>query len=96
MPKIESPESLSEIPLAVLKNSASLAVSGFGVVVALAWNEVIQKAVTEYIDPYLGKNGGMVSLLIYAMVITIIAVMVTMQLSKLEKTVKTLRRKDAS
>jgi uncharacterized membrane protein (DUF106 family) len=82
---LKSPQKLSEMPLVLIRNMVSLATSGFGVVVALAWNEVIQNAVKTYIDPYLGKNSGMVSLLIYAIVITILAVVVTMQLTSLEK-----------
>jgi hypothetical protein len=85
MSKINSPESVSDLPLAIVKNMITLATSGFGVVVALAWNEAIKGAVHEFIDPYLGKGGGIISLLIYALIMTILAVLVTMQLSGLEK-----------
>lgn len=93
MANIKAPESLSEMPLALVKNMVSLATSGFGVVVALAWNSVIQKAVATYIDPYLGKNSGMVSMLIYAIIMTLLAVLVTMQLSALEKQLTLLNEK---
>lgn len=83
--KIQTPSNVSELPLALVKSMIGLATSGFGVVVALAWNQVIQKAVADYIDPYLGKNSGMISLFIYAMVMTALAVIVTMQLTQLQR-----------
>lgn len=85
MSKIKTPENLHEMPLAVIKNMITLATSGFGLVVALAWNEVIKTAVEEYIDPFLGKTGGIVSLFIYATLMTLLAVVVTMQLAGLQK-----------
>jgi uncharacterized membrane protein (DUF106 family) len=85
MSKIEAPASVSDLPLAIIKNMITLATSGFGVVVALAWNEVIKKAVTDFIDPILGKNSGIISLLVYAVVMTILAVLVTMQLVYMQR-----------
>lgn len=85
MAKIKTPNKLEELPLAVIKNMVTLATSGFGLVVALAWNEVIKTAVAEYIDPFLGKGGGLISLFIYAIIMTALAVIVTMQLAQLEK-----------
>jgi len=60
-----------------------LVTSGFGLVAALAWNELIKEVVTIYIKPYFGENSGLVSLLIYALLVTFLAVLVTYQLSKL-------------
>jgi hypothetical protein len=85
MSKIKSPESISDLPLALIKNMIVLATSGLGVVVALAWNEAVKGIVSEFIDPYLGKSGGVFSLMIYASIMTILAVLVTMQLSLIEK-----------
>lgn len=85
MSKLESPTSIQEFPLALVKNMTTLATSGFGVVVALAWNEAIKSAVEQFIDPYLGKNSGVVSLFIYATIMTFLAVAVTMQLSTIQK-----------
>lgn len=85
MPNLKTPDKLEELPLALIKNMITLATSGFGLVVALAWNEVIKTAVAQYIDPLLGKGGGLISLLIYAVVVTILAVLVTMQLANTEK-----------
>ncbi len=67
----------------VLRQMITLATSGFGLVAALAWNNVIQEFVNNYIKRYLDVGSGLISLLIYAVLITILAVIVTYQLSKL-------------
>lgn len=85
MAEIKSPEKISELPMALIKNMITLATSGFGVVVALAWNDAIKQFVTDFIDPYLGKNSGIISMFIYASVVTFLAVVVTMQLTNIEK-----------
>ena len=85
MAGIETPKTFSEFPIAIVKSMVGLATSGFGVVVALAWNEFIQSIVKNYIDPYLGKNSGVISQLIYAILMTILAVVITMQLAGLQK-----------
>ena len=82
---VQAPDTLRDLPRAILGNMTTLAASAFGLVVALAWNELIQQVVAEYIDPVLGKDGGIISLLIYATVITVVAVLVTMQLSMLQR-----------
>jgi uncharacterized membrane protein (DUF106 family) len=62
-----------------------LATSGFGLVAALAWNELIKETVNEYIKPLIGGASGIVSLLIYAVLVTILAVGVTYNLTRLVK-----------
>lgn len=84
MANIESPEKITDVPKALVKNMIFLATSGFGVVVALAWNEFIKAGIDQYISPYF-EGGGILSLLIYAVVVTGVAVLVIMQLSSLEK-----------
>ncbi len=84
MATLESPKNVAEIPKALVKNMIFLATSGFGVVVALAWNEFIKAGINEYIAPHFAGN-GIFSLFIYAVVVTIVAVVVIMQLSALEK-----------
>lgn len=59
------------------KQTLTLVTSGFGLVAALAWNEVIKEVVEIYIKPLFGKFSGLISLLIYAIVITLMAVLVT-------------------
>ena len=93
MPNIDTPQSLQDLPQAIIKNVIALSTSGFGVVVALAWNEAIKTSVQTYVAPYLGKNSGVISLFIYALVVTVLAVIVTMQLSRLEKHFANLQNK---
>lgn len=69
--------------LLILKQMLTLAASGFGLVAALAWNNVIQEFVTTQIKPYLSNGSGLISLAIYAVIVTVIAVLVTYQLTKL-------------
>lgn len=70
----------------VVRQMLTLATSGFGLVAALAWNNVIQEFVNEYIKKWLPGDSGLISLLIYAVIITSLAVFITLQLSRvLEK-----------
>lgn len=69
--------------LLILKQMLALAASGFGLVAALAWNNVIQEFVATQIKPYLPSGSGLLSLLIYAIIVTVIAVTITYQLTKL-------------
>jgi len=62
-----------------------LVTSGFGLVAALAWNELIKEFIKIYIQPFFGLSSGFVSLLIYALFVTFLAVFVTYQLSKIVK-----------
>lgn len=66
----------------VLRQMVTLATSGFGLVAAFAWNNVIQDLVNNYIKKWLPNGGSLISLLVYAIIITILAVIVTFQLSK--------------
>jgi hypothetical protein len=67
----------------LIRQMLTLATASFGLVAALAWNSLIQEFVTQYIKKWLPGNGGIFSLLIYAVLITLLAVFVTYQLSKL-------------
>ncbi len=67
----------------ILKQMVTLATSGFGLVAALAWNNVIQEFVETQIKPYLPTGSGLISLFLYAIIITVLAVTLTYQLTKL-------------
>ncbi len=69
----------------VLTQMLTLATSGFGLVAALAWNNLIQEVVEMYIKPLVGGASGIISLLIYAIIVTLLAVIITYNLSKLVK-----------
>lgn len=72
-----------KLHIEVVKQMLALATSGFGLVAALAWNSVIQEFVNTYLKKILPAGSGIWSLLIYAIIVTILAVFVTFQLSKI-------------
>ena len=72
-----------EIKKQFAKQVLTLVTSGFGLVAALAWNEVIKEIVDVYIKPFFGEGSGLVSLFIYALFVTVLVVIVTYQLSKI-------------
>lgn len=74
-----------KLSAAIIKQMLTLTTSGFGLVAALAWNSVIQEFVNNYIKKYLAFGSGIISLLIYAIIVTALAVTVTYQLGKLEE-----------
>ena len=71
------------LPFVVVKQMLNLATSGLGLVAALAWNSVIQELVNNYVKKFLPSGSGIISLLLYAVIVTVLAVTVTMELSRL-------------
>ena len=62
-----------------------LATAGFGLTAALAWNEAIKTIIEEYIKPYTAAGSQLVSQIIYALIVTLLAVAITYQLTKLSQ-----------
>ena len=60
----------------------TLSTAGFGLVAALAWNQAIQDFVTKFVGPHI-PGSGLISKFVYAILITLFAVLVTYQLSRL-------------
>lgn len=63
------------------KAVSAMSVTGFSLVAALAWNELIK----SIIDLYIPKGSSVISHLIYAIVVTTVVVLVTMYLSGVAK-----------
>ena len=84
MPKAKTKEN-KKLHIEIIKQVTILSTSGFGLVAALAWNSVIQEFVNSYVKKWIPAGGGIISLLIYALIITALAVLVTLQLSKLSE-----------
>lgn len=82
-----------ELPGSFAVQTISLATSGFSLVAALAWNELIRTVIDQYIRPYLGKDSGLISLVIYASVTTLIAVLVGLQLGRIQQKIIEQRSK---
>ena len=76
--------------LEFLKNVATMLTSAFGLVAALAWNEFVKDLIGRYIAP----GSGLLSRFIYALFVTILAVLVTWQLGKIAK--ELVEKKDLS
>jgi len=83
--KKQKTQKQKKVTIAVVSQMLTLATSGFGLVAALAWNSVIQEFVNNYVKKFLPSGSGLTSLLIYAIVVTILAVTVTYQLSELKE-----------
>ncbi len=85
MAKIDknTPGAFQEIRGKTLSELITLFTGGFGLISALAWNEVVKEIVNSYIKPFFGESSGLISLLIYAVFVTILAVIVTFSLTKL-------------
>ena len=82
--KKEGPKVHAEIA----KQMVTLSTSAFGLVAALAWNNFIQEVFKDYVNKFLPNNGSIISLLIYAAIVTVLAVVVTLQLSKIAGKIK--------
>ena len=67
----------------LIEQSVTLSTSAFGLAAALAWNETIQQAVKEFVEPTLPAGSGVLSKFIYAILVTLLAVIITYQLSRL-------------
>ena len=68
------------LKMEVLEKVSTLATAGFGLVAALAWNDAI-KAVFAQLFPQPGSN--LAALIVYAVVITVIVVIITIHLGRL-------------
>ncbi|MAF14020.1 MAG: hypothetical protein CMI53_03970 [Parcubacteria group bacterium] len=75
----KSAKDKKDLKIEILEKVSSLTTAGFGLVAALAWNDAI-KAVFAQFFPKPGDN--VLALLSYALVITILVVIVTIQLGR--------------
>ncbi len=66
-----------------IQQFVTLSTSGFGLVAALAWNEAIQAFVKDYIQKYYPDQSATLSKMIYAVIVTLLGVIITFQLSRL-------------
>lgn len=83
MEKQSTKQEKKQLHIAIIKQMIMLSISGFGVVSALAWNNVIKEVVDVHVKPFLPQGSGVISLLLYAILITALGVTVTYQLTKI-------------
>lgn len=62
----------------VMQTIATLMTTAFGLIAALAWNETIKAIIAMFVP----KGSGVTGLLIYAVLITIIAVVATLLIAR--------------
>lgn len=66
-------EKKTKVRIDLIEKLSTLVTAAFGLVAALAWNSAIQRVFEEFF----GKNEGLIAQLVYAIVVTVIAVYVT-------------------
>ena len=66
----------------LLEQMVTLSTTAFGLAAALAWNQAIQQSVKDFIEPAI-PGSGLLSLFIYALIVTFLGVLITYQLSRL-------------
>lgn len=69
----------SEISKMIMETMLILITTAFAFVAGLAWNEAIQKLIEEFYT----AGGAVTGLLIYAVIVTIVAVVVTVLLARI-------------
>jgi len=82
-PVKKTQEEIRKYQLVVVRQMLKLVTSGFGLVAALAWNELIKTAINDYVRTRVSVGSGIISLAVYALIVTFLAVFITLQLSKL-------------
>jgi len=68
-----------ELKVETIKTFSTLIMSAFGLIAAFAWNEFVKEAINRYIAP----GQGLKSMLIYAILVTVLAVIVSFELGRL-------------
>lgn len=77
---------MRKLQLEIITQMLTLSTSAFGLVAALAWNSVIQTFINDFIKPFLPAGGSLItSQLIYALVVTVLVVTVTLKLSQIKE-----------
>lgn len=71
-------EDVKDIKGQVSQTISTLMTTAFGLIAALAWNEAIKAIINQYLP----SGDGMTGLLVYAILITIIAVVATLIIAR--------------
>ena len=65
----------------IVSESLSMMSTAFGLVAALAWNEAIKSLIDEFVP----KGKGVLSLFLYAVLVTLVVLIATSRLSKVKE-----------
>ena len=72
-----------EVEQEFFRTIATLVISAFSLVAALAWNTAITKILDQYLS--LQPNSTIISWVIYAVIVTLIAVVVTVYMTRISQ-----------
>ena len=78
-----------EVKREIREKTLGYIVAALGLVAGLAWNEAIKEYVAVFIKPYFAKGSGVISLFIYAMAVTVVAVLITIQSTRVLERIRT-------
>ncbi len=79
-PQPQTPRQKTSLRIQILEQMGTLVTSGFGIVAALAWNDLIKKFFERVFSR---PEDNLWAMLGYAVVITVIIVLVTLQIGRL-------------
>ena len=75
----EQTQAEKSLKIEILEKMTDLATAGFGLVAALAWNDAIKL----FFETVFQKTGGIIAQFAYAIIITVIIVIITLKLGKI-------------
>jgi len=78
-------ENVKETNKQLISQSLGFITSAFVFVAGLAWNDAIRELISRYFQ----ANSGLISRFVYALIVTVIAVIVTIHLNKINDKAKT-------
>lgn len=74
----------TDLRVQVLEKLSTLAATAFGLVAALAWNDAIQSLFRRFF----GEQASLIAKFVYALVVTVLVVAVTIHIGKLHNDLK--------
>ena len=87
----KSTQEKKDLKVEILEQVSTLATAGFGLVAALAWNDAIKGLFSSFFP---SPQGNLIAQFGYALVITIIVVIITIQLGRAVNLAKKPLNKD--
>lgn len=82
--KAKIKEEIDEFEITFWEELSQMITASFGLLAALAWRSVIQELVNTYIKNFFGDDSGMISEVVFALIITVLAVIVTWRMAKMK------------
>ena len=77
-------QEVREFQKTLIEELTRLITTSFGLMAALAWRGVIQEFINNYLKKFFGQASGLISEIIFALIVTILAVIVTWRLAKIK------------